>query len=469
MAKNYFYQHTSGYIFRYCVPQDVQNILGQREFRYSLRTGSLRVARQRADLLIMKLKSFIMEIRGGIIHNIKIIKYELGAITASFTDVHSSILTTPSLNLHNHPTYSPQQQPETTIAFSDLVERYIEENQTWRGKTKHENQAIYALFIRVMDDMPLSRITRMVVSDYKRILLKLPPCLNLNKRYRNMPIRKVLKENHQRTISPTTVNKHLVRLSTIFKYAVHNGLMQNNPATEMQIKTNKRDDELRAAYSKDDLNKLFKSENYLNDSHQHSYQFWVPILGLYSGARLEEICQLHLYDIRKEDGVWVMDINDDGEKRIKTKSSKRLIPLHPFLVDDLGIVKYAQQLGEKGHKRFFPELARRRDGYGQTVSKWFNERYKKKCGITPPPNGAKLDFHSFRHTFVNELKQLQVNPDMIRELDGHKKGDMTMDRYGKAFKPSILLTEAISKLDYNFEHLSDSMWVTDYENGRYGI
>jgi integrase len=339
-----------------------------------------------------------------------------------------------------------------------LVERYVKENQTWRRKTKHENEAIYDMFIRVVEDQPLTNITRMMVSEYKRILLKLPPCLNLHKRYSDMPVSKILKDHHTRTVSPTTVNKHLVRLSTIFKYAVHNGLMENNPATEMQIKTRKRDDELRAAYTKDDLDKLFKSDAYQNDTHRHSYQFWIPILGLYTGARLEELCQLHLEDIRQEEGVWVIDINDNEEKRIKTKSSKRLIPLHPFLVEDLGLVRHAQELRKQGRKRLFPELTRRRDGYGQTVSKWFNERYKVKCGITPPPNGAKLDFHSFRHTFVNELKQQQVNPDLIRELDGHKKGDMTMDRYGKAFGPRLLL-DAVLLLSYGYPHLSGSRWV----------
>lgn len=450
MAKNYLYQHTSGYIFRYRVPQDVFDILRQREFRYSLRTGSLRTAKQRAELLSVKLKGFIMEIRAGVNHPLPVIKEALSTLLSDFDSSNGPVWFSTVISGGN----TPEDIQNVSMRFSELVARYVEENQTWRTKSKQENEAIYAMFIRVMGDMPLPQITRKVVSDYKRLLLRLPPRVNLHKRYRKMTIKQILKEKHKQTSSPTTVNKHLVRLSTIFKYAVHNGLTEHNPATEMQVKTNKRDDQLRAAYTKEDLDKLFLSDDYLYNKHRHSYQYWMPLLGLYTGARLEELAQLHLEDIREVDGVWVLDINDKHEKRIKTKSSMRLIPLHPFLVDDLGIVRHAQKLREQSHKRLFPELSKRRDGYGMTVSKWFNERYKVKCGVTKPANGARLDFHSFRHTFVNTLKQLQVNPDLIRELDGHKKGDMTMDRYGKAFGPRLLLDEAVSKLDYRYPQLA---------------
>ncbi len=35
---SYLYQHSSGFIFRYRVPKDLQEIVGKTEFRYSLNT-----------------------------------------------------------------------------------------------------------------------------------------------------------------------------------------------------------------------------------------------------------------------------------------------------------------------------------------------------------------------------------------------------------------------------------------------
>jgi integrase len=99
----------------------------------------------------------------------------------------------------------------------------------------------------------------------------------------------------------------------------------------MTVSDARRDDEKRFAYEPDELKTLFCSNKYLNDSFHESFQFWVPIIGLFTGCRLEEICQLHLDDIRQERDVWVFDINDKKEKRIKTPSAKRIVPIHPFL------------------------------------------------------------------------------------------------------------------------------------------
>ena len=106
----------------------------------------------------------------------------------------------------------------------------------------------------------------------------------------------------------------------------------------------KRPDEFRDAFDTDDLKALFGSKEYRQDSFKRGYQFWTPIIALYTGCRIEEICQLHLDDIRKEDGLWVLDINDDDEKKLKNLSSQRLVPLHLVLVDELKLPDYPATL-----------------------------------------------------------------------------------------------------------------------------
>ena len=42
--------------------------------------------------------------------------------------------------------------------------------------------------------------------------------------------------------------------------------------------------------------------------------------------RQDEIAQFHLDDIRQdEEGIWLIDVNDRGDKKVKTKSARRLI------------------------------------------------------------------------------------------------------------------------------------------------
>jgi integrase len=64
-------------------------------------------------------------------------------------------------------------------------------------------------------------------------------------------------------------------------------------------------------------------------------------------------------------------------------------------------------------------------------------------------NDLKKVFYSFRHTVADTLKQAGVETSVISELLGHShdKGNMTLSRYGKRYRPKVLL-EALMKLNY---------------------
>ena len=346
---------------------------------------------------------------------------------------------------------------------SQVVERLAAEKTKtgeWTAKTEADYQAAFHLFIQIVGDVPVKKIDRKTIDGYKQTLMKLPPNLSKLPTCRGKSIPEILAMEFKRTMAPDTINRNLARVSVLFHYAEVHGLMDRNPASGMLLKKKKRDDELRDPFTPDDLKKLFHSPLYLNDEHKFSYTFWTPAIGLFSGMRIEEICQLHLEDLRKEDGVWVFDINAKTEdKRLKTPSSARVVPIHPFLLDELRLIQRVESLHDKGEQRLFPELERLRDGYSQRVSKWFNDRYKKRCGIVKTEK--MKDFHSFRHTFINALKQnRKVDAYIISELVGHSVQSITMSRYGKRYEPKRLL-DAIKtvKFDVNLNHLARSCFA----------
>jgi integrase len=355
-------------------------------------------------------------------------------------------------DMDQHANGSRQGEP-----ISEVVEKFVAEklaSQAWTPKTESENRAVFKLFIWVEGDVPINTVTRQTMAHFKQVLLKLPPNLTKNKRCRGKSIEKILKMSFRQTLSPSSVNRILTRMSGLLQYAEIHGMVTRNPATKMQLKKTQRDDELRRVFTPSDLKKLFHSPLYIDDSHSVPYSFWVPIIGLFTGMRIEEICQLYLDDIRQEDGVWVFDVNSHAaDKKLKTRSSSRLVPLHPFLVHDLHLVEYAATLRRKGEKRLFPELQRLRDGYGQRVSKWF-ARYRIACGVTEK---GKV-FHSFRHGLADALKQTGVvDPLIMAELEGHAVKGETLGRYAKRYPASKLL-EAIKLLDFgvHLTHLSRS-------------
>jgi len=187
----------------------------------------------------------------------------------------------------------------------------------------------------------------------------------------------------------------------------------------------------------DDLKALFNSSEYLNGTHARTYQHWLPLLGLYMGGRLSELSQLRLQDVYTENGVWLVDFNEDEDKSVKTINSIRKVPVHKTLIR-LGFIKYVQYLktaykNEWIHSNLlFPDLVKGRDGYGHNSGKWF-ERHLIKLEIKQ--NGKS--FHSLRHTFADHRKQEEENPAMTAELLGHEIDNETMGRYDKEYRITL--------------------------------
>ncbi|MGZ8473460.1 MAG: site-specific integrase [Candidatus Deferrimicrobiaceae bacterium] len=170
-----------------------------------------------------------------------------------------------------------------------------------------------------------------------------------------------------------------------------------------------------------------------------------PCWGLYTGARLNELCQLYTEDIREEEGITCIDINEKEDKKTKTASSRRLIPVHPILIE-LGFKEYVDSIRAAGEPRLWSALKKKkRDGYGSDLGKWY-QRFNRKFVTT-----EKLRvFHSMRHNLANELKQRGVDGNIIAEILGHSLGSMSLGRYGKAFGPKVLL-DALRKMEFWIE------------------
>lgn len=352
---------------------------------------------------------------------------------SNITDIAAEIAAKATLNAANGkmgglPTIPmPESQSEQLAA---IVEAYCA-NQisegSWTAKTEAENKAIYGLWLRIVGDQPIRSYGFKQHRDYKTSLAKLPANLNKSPIYRDKSIGEIL-EMTTRPAAPNTINKNLTRVAALFRWAVEYGYTTLNPAGGMTIKNPKRASEERHAFTDDDLIKIFHHDDYLRATPKVSYKYWAPLIALFTGARLNEIAQLHLDDFLELDDVAVININDQGEgKRLKTKAGKRTIPIHSELVR-LGLLRYVSELRTANETRMFPELKLRRDGYGQTISKWF-QRYRRQCGMC---DDGKV-FHSFRHTVIDRLKQADVPKEKIAALVGHEDNSVTFGRYGKDF------------------------------------
>jgi integrase len=360
--------------------------------------------------------------------------------------------------------YEASTPPGTGERLSEVIEKFAEERRragVWKPKSEVEIMTSLRLLVEVLGDVPVTDINNVSLRRFKETLMELPPNVRKNPAYRDKSIAEVIASGVTKRMNTSTINKQLDRASTLFKWAVQNGYVVRNPGEGLQLPAKKRDDEYRAAFNSDDLKMIFNSRVYCEDTHKYGYRFWLPVIALYSGLRLNEICQLHLEDVHEDDeGVFVFDIRErKGVTNTKTSSSERLVPLHDFLRVDLNLPGFVAKLRSDGETRLFPDLKKRRDGYGQAASRWF-AGYRANCDIVEGPGGKK-DFHSFRHTVSNTLKQLNAEHFPTQELLGHSTGSITFGRYGKRYSPKLLKEQVVDRLVYDVDmsHLKKSRFV----------
>ena len=320
-------------------------------------------------------------------------------------------------------------------------------------------------------DAPICDISR---DDCRRLLetLRWVPS-NPTKRYPKLSIVQAAEMAKRKklttTLNPATINAYLNRLSSVLNFAMNEGLIDRNPTRGLKVADPVRARDKRLPFSPQQLQRIFNAPLYrgcLNDEAGYATpgpnrprrgRFWVPLIGLFSGMRLNEICQLDVADVQEVDGVWCFHIRLDpaGEhdKRLKTGASERLIPIHPMLLD-IGILAYASERRSEGGLKFFPELRRSTTGYySDPFSKWFR-RFLKSAGANSP----RTCFHSFRHCFRDELRRTRADHELAMRLGGwagiSAKAEVSAS-YGSGFSTQQM-AHAVAQVRYlplSFTHL----------------
>ena len=158
----------------------------------------------------------------------------------------------------------------------------------------------------------------------------------------------------------TANSKYLALVEAFFDWCQSGGRIDENPAKGVRIKSPKSGAGAlkRGTFTVDHLRSMFGAPLFVGcEDKDHIYRtgtvqvrdhrFWLPLLGLWTGARLNELCQLGVEDVGEVEGILCLDINKNGGKRLKSKAAKRLIPVHPTLVQ-LGFRTYAEECRVKG-------------------------------------------------------------------------------------------------------------------------
>lgn len=250
-------------------------------------------------------------------------------------------------------------------------------------------------------------------------------------------------------MSRRTVQKLMSFLQSAFQCVVDDGLLPSNPFHGVKVTLDEQDarEKARLPFTVDQLQTIFQGPIYQpgftpRESLGNAC-YWLPLLAVFSAARLEELAQLHAEDVCKDPGLgWYLDIHAGGMRKVKTASSIRTVPLHPQLVT-LG---FLQLVKDTKQGRLFPSL--RPDTYGKlatSFSTWFG-LYLDELDI----KSRKLVFHSFRHSFLQVCKEEStVIPAEVREaIAGHLSKKKISDLYGSDKYPLRPMVNAMKHVKY---------------------
>jgi integrase len=238
-------------------------------------------------------------------------------------------------------------------------------------------------------------------------------------------------------IKAATVNKWLNCLGAVLNWSRKNGLIPDevpwsDPVSGMRLSEERSN---RQPWEPEELSLLFRSPVYLQGERplggKGEAAFWLPLLAIFSGARLNELAPMTADDVKLDtaSGVRFITIieNQEAGRSVKTEGSVRAVPVHPELVR-IGFLEFADHVRDGGgpSARLFPKLTPGpKGGFGEAFSKWFG-RYKRDLGIDNPSSV----FHSFRHGFKDALRAAGVNEDVNDALTGHSGGNAVARGYG---------------------------------------
>ncbi|MEE1952952.1 MULTISPECIES: site-specific integrase [Aeromonas] len=270
--------------------------------------------------------------------------------------------------------------------LSVLSDRYQKEKAlSWAPKERKNQKNYLGSFIEAIGDKPAAGYSKADVVKFKEGLL------NSGK-------------------SPATINKYLQKLSLLFSWLANHqeGIVNHFAGLKLQ---RVKEVNSRSGYTAEERRKFIGWTK-----QQEPHRRWIALLGLFTGARANEICQLYADDVQQVDGIWCLNIRSGRpDQKLKTANSARLVPLHRHLLQN-GFIEFVK--GRIGG-RLFPELPHRQDGYSHLWGQWFSRH-----------RPVDKDFHSLRHTVGTALKDHGVPLQYAAAILGHTNGAISYDRYG---------------------------------------
>ena len=203
--------------------------------------------------------------------------------------------------------------PSRSPLLSKVIDDWIAEKErekAWTTKTREDYKHWAGVFLEICGDKPIAQYNKDSARALKAALLRLPSNWRKHSATRDHNITKAIEigeANGLEPLSTATVTKAMNRVGFLWQWIeVHHDNVTSGLFKGMRLKSAEGAAEQRNPFSTKQLQTLFDSPLYTGCKSQRERSatgitnmgrtawFWLPLLGLFSGARLNELCQLHV-------------------------------------------------------------------------------------------------------------------------------------------------------------------------------
>jgi len=311
----------------------------------------------------------------------------------------------------------PEGASPALAAVADAISGYFSAGET-RGPSLRE---VIEMFL---EERSASGISPSGLGAYRSILGEMAAVVGEDREFGRLQLSDVLPYRNMVSMNTalakgTKMNK-LVQVRTFFEWAFGCGHTAVTLAAALKgiriTEANSASTEENRSFSDADIRvirrRLFPERQNVGASGSQNFdlrwRYWTFFVGLWQGMRAGEVCQLDTADIVSwtdpatgEEIPCILIDSSPDDKRVKNKSSKRLIPIHSALLAD-GFLSYVESRRKMGKEKLF-ELGRHpKNGYTQSAGRYFRETAFKEledAGML----AAGYSLSDTRHTFETRL------------------------------------------------------------------
>lgn len=319
--------------------------------------------------------------------------------------------------LHHGALDRDSARDKSVPTLGQIIDNFLAEPETTKKpQMLKKHLAVLGLLKEVAGNKLINNVRQADIKDFFGLVGRLPPKWSFEKQRRRISASALAAEKHPELLGPKTFEGTYVASVKVFlKYAISTWQDQGLPATLTTegIKyqgDRKKGENKQRAFKPSELASLFGSSQMrsFKKATDEEHKFWLPAIGLYTGARVNEICQLNpqtdiLHDPETDiHYFWITEDTASDErvrKTTKNESSRRRVPIHTALIK-LGILDYITRVKVAGSRLLFPEWKPVAGRASRDAEEWFRDLLSELGLRDETPGFRIVGMHAFRSTLL---------------------------------------------------------------------